>query len=145
MERYQWIEPMVEHRLGWQWLLLSGQSEQWRVCRCKRSLNRQWSGGHSVAFYWRQQPAMELRGCLVVEEEHRFLSMLLFGLISMIYPIGIVAYLINPTAFGNVNSPNDGLINRIVLLLGPLAWYVISATLCQIKTLDRAKQPSRDQ
>jgi Protein of unknown function (DUF998) len=54
---------------------------------------------------------------------------LIFGLVSLIYPIGIVAYLFNPTAFGNVNSPNDGLINRIVLLLGPLAWYVITAVL----------------
>lgn len=63
---------------------------------------------------------------------------LIFGLISMIYPIGIVAYLINPTAFGNVNSPNDGLINRLVLLLGPIAWYVITATLALLHT-DRAR------
>jgi hypothetical protein len=56
----------------------------------------------------------------------------------MIYPIGIVAYLINPTAFGNVNSPNDGLINRIVLLLGPIAWYVITAALTLLRA-DRAK------
>ena len=58
---------------------------------------------------------------------------LIFGLISLIYPIGIVAYLINPTAFGNVNSPNDGVINRIVLLLGPIAWYVITATLTLLR------------
>ncbi|HLJ35046.1 MAG TPA: hypothetical protein VKU38_15435 [Ktedonobacteraceae bacterium] len=31
---------------------------------------------------------------------------------------------------GNVNShsPNDGVTNRIVLLVGPLGWYLISAT-----------------
>jgi len=63
---------------------------------------------------------------------------LIFGLVSLIYPIGIVAYLINPTAFGNVNSPNDGLINRIVLLLGPIAWYVITAALALLRA-DRAK------
>jgi hypothetical protein len=58
---------------------------------------------------------------------------LIFGLISLIYPIGTVAYLINPTAFGNVNSPNDGVINRIVLFVGPLAWYVISATIVLLR------------
>jgi hypothetical membrane protein len=52
---------------------------------------------------------------------------LIFGLVQLVYPIGTLAYLINPTAFGNVNGPNDGVIQRIVVVGGPVTWYVVSA------------------
>ena len=53
---------------------------------------------------------------------------LIFGLIS----------LINPSAFGNVNSPHNGLINRSVLLSDPIAWYIITVAVA-LMCVDRAK------
>ena len=42
-------------------------------------------------------------------------------------------YLINQNAFRNVNSPGSGTMNWIGLLVGPLAWYVISALLAMLR------------
>jgi len=51
-----------------------------------------------------------------------------------VFPIVSLVHLIDPALVGNfvgnVNSrsPNDGVTERIVLLVGPLGWYLISAT-----------------
>jgi len=65
---------------------------------------------------------------------------LIIGLLMTIFPIVSLVYLINPALVGNfvgnVNSrsPNDGVTNRIVLLVGPLAWYLISAAVGMLHT-----------
>lgn len=58
---------------------------------------------------------------------------LVYGLIQAVFPLGTIAYLLGPASFGNVHSPNDGVINRLVLLVGPFAWYLISATIGLLK------------
>jgi uncharacterized membrane protein len=58
---------------------------------------------------------------------------LIFVLPLVIFSLGTIAYLINQNAFGNVNSPGSGTMNRIGLLVGPLAWYVISALLAMLR------------
>ena len=56
------------------------------------------------------------------------------GLLMTVFPIVSLVYLIDPALVGNFvgnvnsHSPNDGVTNRIVLLVGPLGWYLISAT-----------------
>ncbi|MEO8956468.1 MAG: DUF998 domain-containing protein [Ktedonobacteraceae bacterium] len=59
---------------------------------------------------------------------------LVIGLLMTVFPIVSLVHLIDPALVGNfvgnVNSrsPNDGVTERIVLLVGPLGWYLISAT-----------------
>ena len=55
----------------------------------------------------------------------------------MFFSFGTIAYLINQSTFGNVNSPGSGAMNRIGLLVGPLAWYVISALLALFRANPR--------
>ncbi|GCE15645.1 DUF998 domain-containing protein [Tengunoibacter tsumagoiensis] len=63
---------------------------------------------------------------------------LIIGLLMTVFPIVSLVYLITPALVGNfvgnVNSrsPNDGWTNRIVLLVGPIAWYLISATVVML-------------
>lgn len=54
------------------------------------------------------------------------------GLPLFAFSIISVVHLINPAlvagVVGNVNAPHDGIINRIMLAIAPIAWYLISAT-----------------
>lgn len=63
---------------------------------------------------------------------------LIIGLPLTAFSVISVIHLIDPALVaglvGNTNPPNDGVTNRIVLFVGPLAWYVISATLVIVRT-----------
>jgi hypothetical membrane protein len=54
---------------------------------------------------------------------------ILFALPLVVFSVGTIAYLVNQNTFGNVNSPGSGTMNRVALIVGPLAWYAISALL----------------
>lgn len=62
---------------------------------------------------------------------------LIIGLPLTAFSTTSVIHLINPALVagivGNTASPTDGVINRIVLLIAPIAWYVISATLIIVR------------
>ncbi|GCE21327.1 DUF998 domain-containing protein [Dictyobacter kobayashii] len=63
-----------------------------------------------------------------------------YGIYSLIIGIPLCAFtsiavinLLDPAAvagiIGNQNAPHDGIINRVMLLIAPLAWYIISAAI----------------
>ena len=66
---------------------------------------------------------------------------LIFVLPLVVFSLGTIAYLINQNTFGNVNSPGSGTMNRVGLLVGPLAWYVISALLAMLHANQKVKTP----
>lgn len=49
----------------------------------------------------------------------------ILGLIQAIFPLGTTLYFFNPGIVGNVNSPGSGLFQRVAILLGPIAWYML--------------------
>jgi hypothetical membrane protein len=51
-----------------------------------------------------------------------------------VFPFGTIAYLINQNVVGNVNSPGSGTMDRVALIVGPLAWYAITAILALRRT-----------
>ncbi|MEO8972514.1 MAG: DUF998 domain-containing protein [Ktedonobacteraceae bacterium] len=59
---------------------------------------------------------------------------LIFSLPLVIFSFGTITYLMNQNMFGNVNSPGSGTMQRVGLLVGPLAWYAISALLVMLRT-----------
>jgi len=71
---------------------------------------------------------------------------LIIGLPLTAFSIISVIHLINPTLVagivGNTTPPNDGVTNRIVLLIAPIAWYVITATLVMVRTDQRLVETS---
>lgn len=67
---------------------------------------------------------------------------LIIGFPLLAFSIVSIIHLIAPASVagivGNANSPDDGVINRIMLFIAPIAWYAISAILVMVRTNQRA-------